>query len=108
MRALYWGGILVAAVVLMLFAVFNRASVPLTLWPLPFEIVLPAYLLVSTTLIAGFVVGALVAWIGGFRLRRELWRRGRRVAALERQLAAAQSGLQNSERTAKSALVPMR
>jgi uncharacterized integral membrane protein len=103
-RALYWALTLVAAAFLMLFAVSNRATVPLALWPLPVEIDLPAYLLVSATLLAGFVIGAIVAWIGGYHLRRELWRRSRRIAALERQLAATQSRLENNDESTRSAL----
>jgi len=103
-RAFYWAVTLAAAVFLMLFAVSNRASVSLALWPLPFAIELPAYLLVSAALLAGFVVGAIVAWIGGYRLRRELWRRNRRIAALERQLAATQSRLENDDKSTRSAL----
>jgi hypothetical protein len=81
-----------------------QPTVPLALWPLPFEIDLPAYLLVSAALLAGFAVGAIVAWIGGYRLRRELGRRNRRIAALERQLAATQSRLENDDKSTKSAL----
>ena len=104
MRALYWAVTLAAAIFLMLFAVSNRASVPLALWPLPFAVDLPAYLLVSAALLVGFIVGTIIAWIGGHRVRRELRRRRRRIAALERQLAATQSRFENSEQSERSAL----
>jgi len=92
-RTLYWVVTLVVAVLLMLFAVSNREIVSLAFWPLPAEVDLPVYLLVLAALFAGFVVGAIAVWIGGHRHRRELWRRRRRIAALERELAATQSQL---------------
>jgi len=101
-RTLYWAVVLAVAVLLMLFAVSNREIVPLALWPLPAEVDLPVYLLVLAALFAGFVVGAIAAWIGGHRLRRELWRRRRRIAALERELAATQSQLGNQADEARS------
>ena len=104
MRALYWAVTFAVAIFVMLFAVSNRATVPLALWPLPFEIDLPAYLLVLAALLVGFVIGAVGAWIGGYRVRRELWKRRRHIAALERQLAATQSRLESSDGNTRSAL----
>ena len=83
MRAVYWAVIVVASSLLIAFAVSNRTTVSLGLWPLPFLIDLPLYLLVLLLLLAGFVVGAATTWIAGRRVRRELRRRRRRVEALE-------------------------
>ena len=95
MRAVSWTVMLVAALLLIPFAVSNRATVSLGLWPLPFSVDLPLYLLALLLLLAGFVLGAAAAWIGGRRVRRELRRRRRRVEALERELKAARSQLDN-------------
>jgi lipopolysaccharide assembly protein A len=95
MRAVSWGVTLLVAVVAIPFAVSNRQLVSLGLWPLPFLVDLPLYLLVLLMLLAGFVVGVSAAWIAGRRLRRELRRRRRRVQALERELAATQSRLED-------------
>jgi uncharacterized integral membrane protein len=103
-RVLYWAMILAAAVFLMLFAVSNRAIVPLALWPLPSWIELPVYLLVIAALIVGFVCGMAAAWIGGHRVRREGRGRRRRIAALERELAAARSRPENRAEGARPAL----
>jgi putative membrane protein len=87
---------LVAALLLLIpFAVANRATVSLGLWPLPFLIDLPLYLLALLLLLVGFLVGAAAAWIGGRRVRRELRHRRRRIAALERELKTARSQLEN-------------
>ena len=95
MRAVYWAVIIVAAALLIPFAVSNRATVSLGLWPLPFLIDLPLYLLVLLLLLAGFVAGATTVWMAGRRVRRELRRRRRRVEALEGELKAARSELES-------------
>ena len=87
--------VLVAALFLIPFAVSNRAIVSLGLWPLPFLIDLPLYLLVLLLLLAGFVAGATTAWMAGRRARRELRRGRRRVEALEGELKAARSEHEN-------------
>jgi len=91
MRAVSWAVTLIAALVLVPFAVSNREPVSLGLWPLPFLVDLPLYLLVLLVLLAGLVLGAAAVWIAGRSLRRELRRRRRRIEALERELAASRS-----------------
>jgi uncharacterized integral membrane protein len=93
MKLLFWTLVALAAAVLALFAASNRAAVSLALWPLPFVVELPLYLAVLGALLVGLAAGALLTWIGGRRTRRELRRRGRRIAALERELAATQAQL---------------
>jgi lipopolysaccharide assembly protein A len=95
LRAVYWAVIIVAAALLIPFAVSNRATVSLGLWPLPFLIDLPLYLLVLLLLLAGFVAGATTAWMAGRRARRELRRRRRRSEALEGELKATRSELES-------------
>ena len=96
MRTVCWAVMLVAALLILIpFAVANRATVSLRLWPLPFLVDLPLYLLAMLLLLAGFVVGAAVAWVGGRRARRELRHRRRRIVVLERELKAARSQLEN-------------
>ena len=59
MRVVYWTAILGLAIILGVFAVSNREAVSLALWPLPFVVGLPLYLMVFATVLAGFLVGAL-------------------------------------------------
>jgi uncharacterized integral membrane protein len=80
-----------AALILILFAVSNRESVSVGLWPLPDFIQMPLYLLVLGTLIVGFFFGELAAWVGAWRWRREAKRSRERIAVLERELAAARA-----------------
>jgi lipopolysaccharide assembly protein A len=87
MRVVYWVGVAVAAAICAAFAISNRLSVSLDLWPLPFVITLPLYLLVFAVLLIGFAVGAITMWIGGHHRRRALRRSRRRIGALENELA---------------------
>ena len=102
MKAVYWAVTLVAAVLLIPFALSNRQPVSLGFWPLPFLVDLPLYFLVLLMLIAGFLIGAVATWIAGRRIRRELRRWRRRVEALERELVAARSQLEDRAGTGRS------
>src|SRR4051812_15120769 len=93
MKVLFWFFILLLAVLLALFAVANRELVSLAIWPLPFVVPVPLYLAVLVAVLIGFLAGALAGWLGGRRVRGERRRRGRRIAALERELAATQTRL---------------
>jgi len=92
-RAAFWVFIIIVALALALFAVSNRESVSLALWPLPFVVDLPLYLLVLATLVFGFIFGEFASWIAARHWRREVRRRGRRIASLERELSATQAQL---------------
>jgi len=93
MRAVWWAVTIAAAAVLSCFAVSNRQGISLELWPFPYAVDLPLYLLVLGVLLFGFVVGCATAWLRARPRRRELRRRGRHIQALERELAATQSRL---------------
>ncbi len=99
MRIFYQAVILIGAIFLILFAVSNRETVSLALWPLPFLIDLPLYLLFFLSLLIGILIGVSAAWIAGHRDRSELRHRRRRIEALERELAATQSRLKDQPQT---------
>ena len=102
--AVFWSVTLIGAAVLVPFAIANRTTVSLGLWPLPFLLEAPVYLLVLLTLLAGFFIGAGCVWIAGHWSRRELRRRRRRMEALERERAATQARL--TDQTDRSELQP--
>ena len=104
MRLLYWAVFLVIATVLILFAVSNRETVSVELWPLPFLAEVPLYLLCFLSLLIGTLIGAAIAWIAGRRNRRELRSRRRRIEALERELTATQSRIENPSEPTKPQL----
>jgi uncharacterized integral membrane protein len=91
MRIVYWVAIVVAATICGAFAISNRIAISLALWPLPFVIALPVYLLVFAALVSGFVAGAITTWIAGRHRRRTLRRWRRQIHVLESELAATRS-----------------
>lgn len=104
MRIIYRAVLVLVAIFLILFAVSNRAAVSVGLWPLPFLADVPLYLLCLLSVLIGAIGGACGAWIAGRRARRELRNRRRRIEALQRELAATQSQLQNPPDTPYTAL----
>jgi uncharacterized integral membrane protein len=88
LRTFRWGLISLVALLLIIFAVENRQAVTLSLWPFPLELSTGLYIVVLLTLLVGFLLGELVAWMNGRRWRREARRSANRVAELERELAA--------------------
>lgn len=79
------------ALAIVLFAVANRAAVPVAFDPLAaqpplFSVALPLYLMLLVVLIAGVVVGGIAAWV-----RQSRWRRRARWLAAELKAAHAES-----------------
>jgi uncharacterized integral membrane protein len=92
-KLVHWLVSLPLLIILVIFAVSNRESVTVSVWPLPVTVEASLYLVVLLALFVGFLVGELVAWINGRRWRREARRRARRIEALERELDATQAKL---------------
>lgn len=88
MRTFRWVLIGLVALALVIFAVDNRQTVTVSLWPLPIEASMGLYLVVLLTLLAGFLLGELIAWMNGRRWRREARQKAKRIEELERELAA--------------------
>ncbi|MEX1107743.1 MAG: lipopolysaccharide assembly protein LapA domain-containing protein [Dongiaceae bacterium] len=71
MKRLSWIVTLPIAVAAVLFAVMNRAPVTIDLWPLPWRIEAPAFLILLGSLAVGLLIGLLLSWLtGGARRRR--------------------------------------
>jgi uncharacterized integral membrane protein len=92
-RLVYWTVTLLVALLLVLFAVSNRAAVEVTFWPLPMALAAPLWLVVLLALLVGFWLGQVASWLAARRWRRDARQRRRRVEALERELAATQAQL---------------
>jgi putative membrane protein len=104
MKFVFWIFVLIVAFVLALFAVSNRETVSLGLWPVPFLVEIPLYAAVLAALAVGFLIGELAAWIAGRRWRRETRRHARRIAFLEAELRATQAQLVGPAERAPSRL----
>lgn len=83
---------LVVAVVVVAFAIANRAPVGIDLWPLPFRVSLPLYWLVLGALALGVVVGGSASWWAGGRWRRRARAGERRAAALGQEAEERSAG----------------
>jgi uncharacterized integral membrane protein len=88
MRTFRWILIGLVALALVIFAVDNRQVVTVSLWPLPIEASMSLYLVVLLTLLLGFLLGELIAWMNGHRWRREARLKAKRIEELEHALAA--------------------
>lgn len=91
MRILWRAALLALAVVLAVFAISNRGTVSLGLWPLPDMVAIPLYLVIIGALLVGFLAGEVAAWLAGRHWRREARQSARRIAALERELETART-----------------
>ena len=93
MRPLIW----IVGVPLLLvgafFAVANRQTVVVDLWPLVARLELPLYLALVGALYVGFLLGGLVAWWGGRRARARGREARRRLVRLEQDHARLQAKL---------------
>jgi len=107
MTLLFWTCIALLGAGLALFAGSNRETVSLAWWPFGFVLELPLYLALLGAAVLGVLIGAALAWHAGRSRRRETRRRGRRIAALERELAATQAQLPGAA-TAASPPAPLR
>ena len=77
---------IVALVVIIAFAIANRAMVEVGLLPFPTTIELPVYGVFLLGLVVGVLVGGIGVWIGGHTRRREARKARNRAWALENQL----------------------
>jgi len=96
MKLIYWliAGPLTALAVL--FALSNRESVELSIWPLPFTLPAPIYLVALGGLAVGFFAGGIVAWFGAGRIRA-------RARAAERTVRARDVEIEDLRRKVKDA-----
>jgi hypothetical protein len=76
-----------------LIAVSNAERVDLTLWPLPYSVATPLYLLVLTVLLLGVVAGLTLGWWGGRHHRRRARERGSEAARLDREVVRLREAL---------------
>jgi len=88
-RILSWIVTAPIAIVVVSFVVSNLDKVTLHLWPLPFDMTIWIWALTLIELFVGFLLGAIVTWIGDRKRRRETRVLARRATELEQLLAAA-------------------
>ena len=107
MKRLTWILVLPLAAVAVIFAVMNRTPVAVDLWPLPWQIQAPVFLILLGSLAVGLLVGLLLAlFTGGARRRRSRQyvqaneRQAIEIRELRRQLADAKRAASANEAVA--------
>ena len=86
MRYIAWIVTIPFALLLLSFAISNREAVTLGLWPLPFRIDAPVYLVALLPLLLGVVIGGLVLWFARFATSLRMRRLETRLAATQKDL----------------------
>lgn len=80
------------------FAVSNRQEFPLTLWPFPFEIVVPISFAVLFFALLFFIFGGIYSWVLTIPVRNEKHRQAKKIRELTKKIgemeAAANPGEQ--------------
>jgi lipopolysaccharide assembly protein A len=89
---------LAGLIVIVAFAIANRAPVDVSFAPLPAVVELPVYGVFLIGLVIGGLLGGVAVWLGGFGRRRDARRMRNKVWALENQVAA----LKKQERSAEA------
>lgn len=81
----------VIVIVVAVFAVMNRHSVSFVWSPVHASLELPLYVIALGALVLGFVLGGMVVWFNGGKVRREKHRQKRQIQALEKELEDVQA-----------------
>ena len=96
MKCAYWtfaGTLIIASV---FFALSNRESIDIRLWPL-FDFSVPTYVAVLGPLGVGFLSGGFWFWLRALAAKARETASGRRVDRLQRELDALNTGLYSSK-----------
>ena len=109
MRWLSWILLLPLAAAVIVFSVTNRGVIKVDFWPFGYLIELPVFAIVLTSLLIGFVLGGIVAWITGTSRRLRGRAAERDAAQLRRELAELrrETGRGQANRSGRDFLPPV-
>ena len=93
MKLLFWIVGVPLLLIAAFFAIANRESVAVSLWPLSDTLQVPLFIAIVAPLYLGFVLGALATWFAGSRVRAKAREATRRASSLEQENAALRSRL---------------
>ena len=89
-------GFIIAALLAAL-AVFNRGAIDFHYSPTHDPINMPLYAVLLGGLLIGFILGAIIAWIGEGKNRKEKRSIKKQLKAIEKQLASAQKTISKAD-----------
>lgn len=93
MKLFFWIVVLPLLLLAAFFAVANRETVAVNLWPLSEPLETQLWMVIAAPLYVGFLLGALVAWASGHGTRARARAAVRRAEALQRDNASLQQQL---------------
>jgi uncharacterized integral membrane protein len=93
MKRLSWIVTLPIMVTVVLFAVANTAPTTVNLWPLPWILEPPLYLILYLCLFVGFLGGGLAAYLSGAKRRRQARAGQRQAEALAGEVSSLKADL---------------
>lgn len=105
-RLLHWFIAVPLIVLAVLFALSNRGMVELTLWPFPYVLGVPAFLLTMLAFLVGFLGGGVVVWAAAADTRRRARQAERAVVVQQRELEELRVKAERPGEAGQGALVP--
>lgn len=103
MKILFRVLLLLFVLVGVLVAVSNSERVALTVWPLPYSLQVPLYLLIVAVLLLGVLAGLGLGWWAGRHHRRRAREQGKEAARLDREVVRLREQLAESTSASGSA-----
>lgn len=92
-RLLFWILAAIAGLVFIVFAIHNFHGVAVNLWPAPWQVTMPVFLIVFVAIFIGLLAGAGIAWAALAPTRRKARERRREVSRLSNDLTEARKSL---------------
>ena len=105
-RLISWLIMVPTAVAVVIFALHNKEPIALNLWPFALVVEMELYLILTLILAAGVVLGGVVSWAGGGRLRAELRKQTYEGEVARRELRSAQDRIAALEGEVKGLKAP--
>ena len=90
---------IVVAVFLVLFTISNRPEIAVELWPLPYTLELPLYLILLVSAFIGFMAGVIITFFSSGPTRKNFRKAERRAGDLEKELKKLKDDILKLEKT---------
>ncbi len=97
MKAFSWLLTIILLLLALSFALANRQSATVSLWPFDIELMAPLYLISLGTLFTGLLIGAAFGWIGTLSHRFEARRLRKDIAGLRDKIEELQHAARKHE-----------
>jgi uncharacterized integral membrane protein len=98
MKRFSWILTLPLSLIVIVFALSNRDSVAISLWPFELTQPVPLFLIMLGALFVGLLTGGSIAWLAQGRKRRDRRRAKREVKELSAEVARLRSQLESASR----------